>query len=240
MTHPQGRSRRPATRSIGRCRAQPSTRVWGSDAIAAMLRELDIPYVALNPGVELSRPARQPGQLSRQYAAAHAALPARGERGGVGAWLRQGDGAPARGDRARQCRADACDDGDLQRLVRPRADDRARRDRGGRCGAAPAVDRVDPHGARPGRADPQLHQMGRPAVFDRGGAGGAAAGQYDRADRTARARLHQFRTWNCRKTRSLPPRRARRPPASRRPRPWSRPARRCARPPNCSPAPSGR
>jgi thiamine pyrophosphate-dependent acetolactate synthase large subunit-like protein len=28
----------------------PSSRVWGSDAIAAVLRELDIPYVALNPG----------------------------------------------------------------------------------------------------------------------------------------------------------------------------------------------
>jgi thiamine pyrophosphate-dependent acetolactate synthase large subunit-like protein len=28
----------------------PSNRVWGSDAIAAALRELDIPYVALNPG----------------------------------------------------------------------------------------------------------------------------------------------------------------------------------------------
>jgi thiamine pyrophosphate-dependent acetolactate synthase large subunit-like protein len=28
----------------------PSNRLWGSDAIAAMLRELDIPYVALNPG----------------------------------------------------------------------------------------------------------------------------------------------------------------------------------------------
>jgi thiamine pyrophosphate-dependent acetolactate synthase large subunit-like protein len=28
----------------------PSNRVWGSDAIAAMLRELDIPYIALNPG----------------------------------------------------------------------------------------------------------------------------------------------------------------------------------------------
>jgi thiamine pyrophosphate-dependent acetolactate synthase large subunit-like protein len=28
----------------------PSTRVWGSDAIAVVLRELDIPYVALNPG----------------------------------------------------------------------------------------------------------------------------------------------------------------------------------------------
>jgi thiamine pyrophosphate-dependent acetolactate synthase large subunit-like protein len=30
--------------------SEPSARVWGSDAIAAMLRELDIPYVALNPG----------------------------------------------------------------------------------------------------------------------------------------------------------------------------------------------
>jgi acetolactate synthase I/II/III large subunit len=30
--------------------SRPSARVWGSDAIAAMLRELDIPYVALNPG----------------------------------------------------------------------------------------------------------------------------------------------------------------------------------------------
>jgi len=30
--------------------SQPATRIWGSDAIAAMLRELDIPYVALNPG----------------------------------------------------------------------------------------------------------------------------------------------------------------------------------------------
>ena len=28
----------------------PSSRVWGSDAIAAMLHDLDIPYVALNPG----------------------------------------------------------------------------------------------------------------------------------------------------------------------------------------------
>jgi thiamine pyrophosphate-dependent acetolactate synthase large subunit-like protein len=30
--------------------SEPSARVWGSDAIAATLRELDIPYVALNPG----------------------------------------------------------------------------------------------------------------------------------------------------------------------------------------------
>ena len=39
---------------------------WGSDAVAAMLRELDIPYVALNPGASYPRPARQPGQPSRQ------------------------------------------------------------------------------------------------------------------------------------------------------------------------------
>src|ERR1700722_15691918 len=30
--------------------SQPPGRVWGRDAVAAMLRELDIPYVALNPG----------------------------------------------------------------------------------------------------------------------------------------------------------------------------------------------
>src|SRR5262252_5517724 len=28
----------------------PSNKIWGSDAIAAAIRELDIPYVALNPG----------------------------------------------------------------------------------------------------------------------------------------------------------------------------------------------
>src|SRR5215470_10323172 len=30
--------------------SEPSARAWGSDAIAAMLRALDIPYIALNPG----------------------------------------------------------------------------------------------------------------------------------------------------------------------------------------------
>ena len=30
--------------------AQPSDEVWGSDAVAAMLRELDVPYIALVPG----------------------------------------------------------------------------------------------------------------------------------------------------------------------------------------------
>ena len=45
-------SSRPAeTNEIDRpVPSAPSNRVWGSDAIAAMLRELDIPYIALNPG----------------------------------------------------------------------------------------------------------------------------------------------------------------------------------------------
>ena len=51
---------------------QQSTDVWGSDAIAAMLRDMDIPYVLLNPGIELPRAARQPRELPRQRAAADA------------------------------------------------------------------------------------------------------------------------------------------------------------------------
>jgi len=45
-------SSRPAeTNEIDRpVPSAPSNRVWGSDAIAGMLRELDIPYIALNPG----------------------------------------------------------------------------------------------------------------------------------------------------------------------------------------------
>ena len=57
--------------------------------------------------------------------------------------------------------------GDLQRLVRPHADADARRHRSGRCHEAPAVDRLDPHRRRPGRAHPQLHQVGRPAGLGR-------------------------------------------------------------------------
>ncbi len=30
--------------------AEPSNKQWGSDAVAAVLRELDLPYIALNPG----------------------------------------------------------------------------------------------------------------------------------------------------------------------------------------------
>ena len=110
-------------------------------------------------------------------------MPARGARGRDRAWLRQGD-RPADGrDRALQCRPDARDHGDLQRLVRPHA--------GVVLGAtgpvdaaeAPAVDRLDPHRARPGRAGPRLREMGRPAGLARGGARSDPARRLDRQHR---------------------------------------------------------
>jgi len=51
MDQPSARPIEAAGNEIDRpAPSPPSPRVWGSDAIAAVLRELDIPYVALNPG----------------------------------------------------------------------------------------------------------------------------------------------------------------------------------------------
>ncbi len=140
---------------------------FGSDVVADALRALDIPYIALNPGASYRGLHDSLVNYLGNERAADAALPARGERGRDRARLcqghRQGDG---RGG-ALQCRADARHHGDLQRLVRPHADGRARRHRPGRRGQAPAVDRLDPHRARPGRAGARLHQMGRPAGLAR-------------------------------------------------------------------------
>ncbi len=172
---------------------EPSTRVWGSDAIAAMLRAARHPLCRAQSRVELSRAARQPGQLPRQHRAAHAAVPARGERRGPRPRLGQSDRPAAPRFRARQCRADACLDGDLQRLVRPRAVDRARGHRGARRSPTAAVDRMDPHRPRPGRFGAQLHQMGRPARLGRGGAGSGVARRHDRADGAQGPGLPQFR-----------------------------------------------
>ena len=54
--------------------------LWGSDAVAAMLRALDVPYLALNPGASF-RGCMTAWSIIRQRAAADAALPARGIRG---------------------------------------------------------------------------------------------------------------------------------------------------------------
>ena len=83
--------------------------------------------------------------------------------------------------------------GDLQRLVRPHADGHPRRDRAGRCRQAAAVDRLDPHRARSGRAGARLHQMGRPAGLAGGRARSRLARQLDRQYRAARADLRQSR-----------------------------------------------
>src|SRR5438046_9535593 len=40
----------PTVRAEAPVASPEQKEVWGSDAIAAMLRELDIPYLALNPG----------------------------------------------------------------------------------------------------------------------------------------------------------------------------------------------
>ena len=51
MDEPSARPIEAAGNEIDRpVPSPPSPKVWGRDAIAAMLRELDIPYVALNPG----------------------------------------------------------------------------------------------------------------------------------------------------------------------------------------------
>ena len=167
--------------------------LFGSDVVAETLRALEVPFIALNPGASYRGSARQPGELPGQRAAADAAVPARGARRRHRSRLRQGD-RPADGRRgALQCRADACDDGRVQRLVRPHAGAVARRDRPGGCAEAAAVDRLDPYRARPGRADPPLHQVGRSARLGRGGARVAAArllaGQFG----TQGAGLHQSR-----------------------------------------------
>ena len=94
---------------------------WGSDAIAAMLRDMEIPYVVLNPGVELPRAARQPRQLPRQRAAADAALPARGARRRHRARLREGHRQPLLAVVHSNVGLMHASMADLQRVVRPRA-----------------------------------------------------------------------------------------------------------------------
>ena len=125
---------------------------WGSDVIAETLRDLENSLYRAQSGRELSRPARFHRQLSRQRDAADDPVPARGSRGLDRARLRQGHRQGDGGRGAFQCRPVPRHDGVLQRLVRPHAGGSARRDRSGGCGQAPALDRLDSHRARPGRA----------------------------------------------------------------------------------------
>ena len=103
---------------------------FGSDVVAEVLRELDIPYIALNPGasyrglhdslVNLSSATRAPQMLLCLHEEAAVAI-AHGYAKVTGkAMARRG---------ALQCRAVPRHHGDLQRLVRPHADRHSRRHR---------------------------------------------------------------------------------------------------------------
>ncbi len=118
---------------------------FGSDVIADALRSLDIPYIALTPGASYRGlhdsivnylGNSKPQMLLCLHEEAAVAI-AHGYAKVTG---------KAMVDRGTfQCRADARDHGDVQRLVRPHAHGGARRHRPGRCRQAPAVDRLDPH-----------------------------------------------------------------------------------------------
>ena len=145
------------------------------------------------PGRELSRVARQPRQSSRQRAAGHSALPARGSFGRDRARLRQGDRRADGLRAAQQCRAAARHDEPVQCLVRSGAHDRAGRDRPARCREAPPLDRLDPHLARSRRLYPLDHQVGRPADLAAGAGGIHVPRQYRDAHGADRAGLYLSR-----------------------------------------------
>ena len=185
------RGERVASRRAGPVSGQKD--LWGSDAIAAMLRALDIPYIALNPGASYrglhdsivnylgnERPQmllclheESAVAIAHGYAKAAGRMMAAALHSNVGLMHAH--------------------DGDLQRLVRPRADADARRHRPVGRGQAPALDRLDPHRLRPGRAGARLHQVGQPAGLGRRGLRSAAARRADRAHRAARPGLRQPR-----------------------------------------------
>ena len=110
-------------------RSRESAEFWGSDAVAAMLRELDIPYIALNPGASYRGlhdsivnylGNRDPQMVlsihdENAVAIAHGYWKASGEM--MAAALHANVGLMH------------ATDGDLQRVVRPRADAHHRRDR---------------------------------------------------------------------------------------------------------------
>ena len=147
--------------------AASSTSLWGSDAIAAALRALDIPYIALIPARATAACTTASSTISATSARRCSCACTRSTR-----WRSR---TATTGSRERMMAAALhanvglmhAVDVDLQRVVRPRAGAGAGRDRAGGRGEAPAVDRLDPHRARPGRAGARLHQVGRPAGVGR-------------------------------------------------------------------------
>ena len=152
----------------------PSNKIWGSDAIAAAIRELDIPYVALNPGSSYRGlhdslvnylGNRRPRMLLCLHEESAVAL-AHGWAKVTGRPMLAIVHANVGLMHATMAIFNAwCDRAPVIVLGATGALDAT---------TAAAMDRMDPHRARPGCVDPQLLQMGRPALIDRRGAGGCA------------------------------------------------------------------
>ena len=118
-------------------------------------------------------------------------MPAREGGGGNRARLRKGiretDGRGA----ARRGRAPAWRHGDLLRTHRPRPGRDLRRCRPDGHDAPSPQHRLDPQRERPRERGPGLHEVGRPAVLDRRGAGVDRTGLSHSDLRAGRTRLHR-------------------------------------------------
>ena len=147
-----------------------STAGWGSDAIAELLRALEIPYIALTPGASFRGlhdslvnylGNTRPEMLLCVHEESAVAL-AHGYARVTGKPLAVALHANVGLMHATMAIFNAwCD-----RIPDPAA----RRRRAARRDEAAAVGRLDPHLARPGRARARLHQVGRPAGLGAGGA----------------------------------------------------------------------
>ena len=167
---------------------------WGSDIAAQMLRRFNIPFISLNPGASYRGfhdslvnhlGNENPGIIR---------LPARRSFGRDRARLRQGDRRADGLRPAQQRRPAARHDGHLQRVVRPRADAHAGRDRTGCFGKAPSLDRLDPHLARQRRLHPFAREVGRSADVGAGARGSDGAREHHHAHRADRAGLCRVST----------------------------------------------
>ena len=128
--------------------------LFGSDVVAETLRALEIPFIALNPGASyrgfhdslVNHLGNVQPQMLLCLHEEHAVAIAHG--------YAKVTGKPMAAAVHSNVGLMHAHDGDLQRLVRSDAGAGAGRDRAGGCAEAAAVDRLDPHRAGPGRADP--------------------------------------------------------------------------------------
>ena len=173
--------------------------VFGSDVVAEVLRDLDIPYIALNPGASyrglhdslvnyIGNAAPQMLLCLHEEAAvaiAHGYAKVTGKA--MAAAVHSNVGL----FHATMAIFNAwCDRMPV---------DHSRRHRAGRRRQAPAVDRLDPHRRRPGRDRAQLHQVGRPAGLPRRRARIAAARRGWIATPRRRARSTSISMRRCRR-----------------------------------------